>query len=77
MFAVVPQTRLVVVTTCKKSTNKTKIKKRTSVNADDFTMRGFLEKIFAPDGEVDYVEFNKNSKYAIKIDKHKGKNKKW
>jgi hypothetical protein len=40
-------------------------------------MRGFLEKIFAPDGEVDYVEFNKNSKYAIKIDKHKGKNKKW
>jgi hypothetical protein len=32
-----------------------------------FNMKGFLTKIFAPDGEVDYEHFNKNSKYAIRI----------
>ena len=31
-------------------------------------MKGFLTKIFAPDGEIDYEDFNKNSKYAIRIE---------
>jgi len=35
--------------------------------SDPFTMKGFLTKIFAPDGEIDYEHFNKNSKYAIRI----------
>jgi len=35
---------------------------------DNFNMKGFLTKIFAPDGEIDYEDFNKNSKYAIRIE---------
>ena len=35
---------------------------------DNFSMKGFLTKIFAPDGEIDYEQFNKNSRYAIRIE---------
>lgn len=35
---------------------------------DNFSMKGFLTKIFAPDGEIDYEHFNKNSRYAIRIE---------
>ena len=35
---------------------------------DNFNMKGFLTKIFAPDGEIDYEDFNNNSKYAIRIE---------
>ena len=42
-------------------------KKKKEPKKNPFNMKGFLTKIFAPDGEVDYEHFNKNSKYAIRI----------
>jgi len=42
-------------------------KKKKETKKNPFTMKGFLTKIFAPDGEIDYEHFNKNSKYAIRI----------
>jgi hypothetical protein len=47
-----------LIVRCSESDNKKK---------NPFIMKGFLTKIFAPDGEVDYEHFNKNSKYAIRI----------
>ena len=49
-----------LIVRCSESDNKKKKK-------NPFNMKGFLTKIFAPDGEVDYEHFNKNSKYAIRI----------
>jgi len=48
-----------LIVRCSESDNKKK--------KNPFNMKGFLTKIFAPDGEVDYEHFNKNSKYAIRI----------
>ena len=47
-----------LIVRCSESDNKKK---------NPFNIKGFLTKIFAPDGEVDYEHFNKNSKYAIRI----------
>jgi hypothetical protein len=47
-----------LIVRCSKGDNKKK---------NPFNMKGFLTKIFAPDGEIDYEHFNKNSKYAIRI----------
>tara|TARA_B100000427_G_scaffold289359_1_gene265005 strand:+ start:293 stop:535 length:243 start_codon:yes stop_codon:yes gene_type:complete len=44
------------------------IKKTSEKEKNPFNMKGFLTKIFAPDGEIDYEHFNKNSKYAIRIE---------
>ena len=44
------------------------IKKTPEKEKNPFSMKGFLTKIFAPDGEIDYEDFNKNSKYAIRIE---------
>jgi len=44
------------------------IKKTSEKEKNPFSMKGFLTKIFAPDGEIDYEQFNKNSRYAIRIE---------
>tara|TARA_B100000427_G_scaffold296955_1_gene277010 strand:+ start:291 stop:530 length:240 start_codon:yes stop_codon:yes gene_type:complete len=44
------------------------IKKTSEKEKNPFSMKGFLTKIFAPDGEIDYEHFNKNSRYAIRIE---------
>ena len=54
-----------LIVRCSENENK---KKKETKNKP-FTMKGFLTKVFAPDGEIDYEHFNKNSKYAIRIKK--------
>jgi len=53
-----------LIVRCSESEKK---KKKKETKKNPFTMKGFLTKIFAPDGEIDYEHFNKNSKYAIRI----------
>tara|TARA_B100000902_G_scaffold180579_1_gene173550 strand:- start:502 stop:747 length:246 start_codon:yes stop_codon:yes gene_type:complete len=49
------------------------IKKTSEKEKNPFNMKGFLTKIFAPDGEIDYEQFNKNSRYAIRIEEKEDK----
>lgn len=52
-----------LIVRCSENDNK----KKKEPKKNPFNMKGFLTKIFAPDGEIDYEHFNKNSKYAIRI----------
>ena len=61
-----------LIVRCSESDNK----KKKEPKKNPFNMKGFLTKIFAPDGEVDYEHFNKNSKYAIRIKEKEGKDDK-